>query len=130
MTKRTLGLICLSATTILLFNEQMAYSSDTIWDLLRRGDPAQKRDTPIVLPGGPSAGGTPGNVPAAGPSFPVATIGGPQALLIDRMTAGPNNMWDLLRSGDPAQKRDIPTFPLDLPFGSAMVVGQPAGPSF
>ncbi len=51
MTKRTLGLAslhALSVASILMLNEQAAYSSDTIWDLLRKGDPAHKRETSII----------------------------------------------------------------------------------
>src|SRR5947207_2535389 len=51
MTKRTLGLLSLSVSSILLINEQAAYSSDTIWDLLRRGDPSKKSAPLFGKPG-------------------------------------------------------------------------------
>src|SRR5690242_6352984 len=49
MTKRTSGLVTLPVAAAVLVSQQAAYTSDTIWDLLRKGDPARRRPDAVSL---------------------------------------------------------------------------------
>src|SRR5690348_14663760 len=122
MTKRALGLLSLSVTAILLCNEQAAYSSDTLWDLLRKGDPAQKRATPTF----PLDSAAPAPQTFASLAPGVAAVGG-GALNSAAAPLG-GTLWDLLRAGDPAKKRLKPVGPFDAPPpGAQQVASLPRG---
>lgn len=110
MNMRTLALVSLGVTASVLLSERSALCSDTIWDILRRGETPQRRDAAPR----PAGIGAPGPFepygPASAPSEMTLAGYAPGGIMANPATAaeaqnrGPSTVWDILRRGSAAQQ--------------------------